>query len=94
MPETPENHSENKIKLHVDPEIEYKYRDLFNIHISTEDVILELGNIQRGGTAQGAIKDVIVMSPSTAIRLQQALAQSIGHMQEKMKEIQQKNQSN
>lgn len=94
MPETPENHSEKKIKLHVDPEIEYKYRDLFNIHISTEDVILELGNIQRGGTAQGAIKDVIVMSPSTAIRLQQALAQSIGHMQEKMKEIQQKNQSN
>ncbi len=94
MPETHDNSSENKIKLHVDPEIEYKYRDLFNIHISTEDVILELGNIQRGATTQGAIKDVIVLSPSTAIRLQQALAQSIEHIQEKMKEIQQKNQSN
>ncbi len=87
MPDTSNSRDEKKIKLHIDPEIEYKYRDLFNIHISAEDVVLEFGNIQRGVQEQGAIKDIIVLSPANAIRLQQALAQSIENMQQRIKEF-------
>lgn len=89
-----EQGKENKIKLHIDPEIEYKYRDLFNIHISAEDVVIELGNIQRGATDQGAIKDIIVMSPANAIRLQQALTKSIETMQQKIRDFQNKENQN
>ena len=93
MPES-KNNKENTIKLHIDPEIDYKYRDLFNIHISAEDVVFEFGNIQRGTTGQGAIKDVIVMSPANAIRLQQALSQSITNMQQKIKEFHERENAN
>ncbi len=90
---TPQN-EEKKVRLHIDPEIEYKYRDLFNLHISAEDVVIEFGNIQRGAKNQGAIKDIIVMSPANAIRLQQALSQSIENMQQKIREYQENEKSN
>ncbi len=88
-----QNNQEKTIKIHINPEIEYKYRDIFNIHISTDEVTLEFGNLQRGSN-QGVIKDIIVMTPANAMRLQQALAQSIETMQQKIREINSKNANN
>ena len=88
-----QNNQEKTIKIHINPGIEYKYRDIFNIHISTDEVTLEFGNLQRGSN-QGVIKDIIVMTPANAMRLQQALAQSIETMQQKIREINSKNANN
>ncbi len=74
------------IQLSVSPDLEYKYRDLFNLHIGAEDVIIEFGNIHRGQQGQGSIRDRIVLSPANAIRLHQILGQSLTQMQEKLRE--------
>ena len=89
------NNEENtQIQLHMDPKIEFKYRDLFNLHVGAEDVVIEFGNILRNNNKQGAIKDVIVMSPANAIRLQQALTQSIKNIQDRIKEMQEQQNNN
>lgn len=80
-----------KIDTMLDPE--YKYRDLFNLHMSPEEVLIEFGNICRDKPGEGVIRDRIVLTPGNAVRLQQLLSQSIAQMQQRMQELarQQKN---
>lgn len=78
---------ENTLQLAIDQNLDYKYRDLFNLHVGAEDVVIEFGNIHRGQENQGCISDRIVLSPGNAVRLQQALTQSLQQMQERMREI-------
>ena len=86
--------TEGKLQIQLDPTLEYKYRDLFNLHVSAEEVVIELGNVQRGVQGQGRIKDVFVLSPANAIRLQQGLAQAIDGMQKKIKDLQEQAANN
>jgi len=65
------------IKLSAKPDLDYHYRDLFNLYIGQEEVIIELGNRHRALPDQGMILDRIVLSPTSAARLQQALAEGL-----------------
>lgn len=74
------------LELHMDPNLDTKYRDVFNLHITPEDLVLEFGNLLRHKEGEAVILDRIAMSPSNAIRLQQWLTNAIGQMQQRMKE--------
>lgn len=80
---------ENRPQLNMSaaPDLDYKYRDLFNVHVSAEDVLLEFGNLHRSQPGSAVLLDRIVLSPGNAIRLQQALAQAINQMQQKIREM-------
>lgn len=85
MSEEPQGKKNIKIDTTLDPE--YKYRDLFNLHMSPEEVMLEFGNICRDKPGEGVIRDRIVLTPGNAMRLQQLLSQSIAQMQQRMQDI-------
>lgn len=80
------------LQLHIDPELDSKYRDVFNIHITPEDVVFEFGNILRHKEGEAVIHERIVMTPSSAMRLQQWLTNAISQMQQKMKDAANKQQ--
>ena len=74
------------LTIHFSPDIDTKYRDVFNIHITPEDVIFEFGNLQRHKEGEAIVMERIAMSPSNAMRMQQWLTNAIAQMQQKMKE--------
>lgn len=75
-----------ELQIHSAPDLDYKFRDLFNLHVGAEEVILEFGNLHRSQPGHGVLLDRIVLSPSNAMRLQQALAQAMTQMQQKIRE--------
>lgn len=78
---------QQQLQLHADPNLEYKYRDLFNLHVGAEDVLVEFGNLHRSQQSQGVILDRIILSPANAIRLHQGLGQALSQMQTRLKEM-------
>ncbi len=61
------------LKMTVKPDLEYCFRDLVNIHVAAEEVILEFGNRHRGTPDQATIMNRIVLSPTSAMRLVKGL---------------------
>ncbi len=86
MSATPSS-SKPELQVHAAVDLEYKFRDLFNIHVGTEEVILEFGNLHRSQPGQAVLHDRIVLSPTNAMRLQQGLAQALTQMQQKIREL-------
>jgi len=85
--------SNNKpMQLHIDPELDTKYRDIFNLHITPEDCVIEFGTILRHKEGEAVILDRIAISPSNAVRLQQWLTNAIGQMQQRLKDAANKQQ--
>ena len=66
-----------QIQLHIAPDLEYCYRDLFSIYAGAEEVILELGNRHRSASNRGTVGNRIVLSIPNAFRLHQALGQTL-----------------
>ena len=83
-PQTP---NKQELQIYAAPDLDYKFRDLFNLHVGAEEVVLEFGNLHRSQPGHAVLQDRIVLSPSNAVRLQQALAQAIGQMQQKIREL-------
>lgn len=75
-----------ELSLEFVPNLDTKYRDVFNMHITPEDVIIEFGNISRHVEGKAIIHERIVLSPSNAMRLQQWLSSAIAQMQQKMRD--------
>ena len=75
------------LQLHFAPELDTKYRDVFNIHITPDDVVFEFGNLLRHKEGEAVVLERIAMSPTNAIRLQQWLTNAIAQMQQRMKEV-------
>ena len=73
-----------QLQLYVPPELDYSYRDMFSLFVGPEEVIIELGNRHRSAANRGTISNRIVLSVPNAFRLQQALAQSLTNMRDKI----------
>ena len=43
----PENESQPTVQFNVSPELEYVYRDVFNVYVGVGDVVIEFGNFHR-----------------------------------------------
>ncbi|OGQ89052.1 MAG: hypothetical protein A2464_05170 [Deltaproteobacteria bacterium RIFOXYC2_FULL_48_10] len=78
-----EDHTESKpvIQFHVPPELEYVYRDIFNVYAGPGDVIIEFGNHHRAMPEHASISNRIVMSVGNAYLLVQTLQQALQQAQ-------------
>ncbi len=76
----------NKIQFHISPDLEYIYKDIFNVYVSTGDVVVEMGNRHRSMPEHATISNRIVMSIGNAYTLVQTLQQALQEAQQKMHE--------
>ncbi len=75
-----EEHGPQNLTIHVPEGLDYVYRDIFNIYVGMEEVVIEFGNRRRDREGQAAISNRIVLSVSAAYNLQQALNQALSEM--------------
>lgn len=81
---------EQEIKYHVPADLEYCYRDFFNVFIGAGDVVIEFGNGHRGMPGHVSIKNRVVMTVAGAFQLNQTLQKALQAAQEKLKKDLQK----
>ncbi len=72
------------IQFHVQPELEYVYRDVFNVYAGTGDVLIEFGNHHRAMPEHASISNRIVLSVSDAYLLVQTIQQALQKAQAQM----------
>ncbi len=72
------------IQFHVPPELEYVYRDVFNVYAGAGDVLIEFGNHHRAMPEHASISNRIVMSVSDAYLLVQTMQQALQKAQAQM----------
>jgi hypothetical protein len=76
-PKKPENDKKPTVKFNVSPELDYVYRDVFNVYVGAGDVVIEFGNLHRAMPGRANISNRIVMSIGNAYNLQQTLQQAL-----------------
>ena len=79
--EAKENTQPPHIQFHVPPDLEYVYRDVFNVYAGTGDVVIEFGNHHRAMPEHASISNRIVMSVGNAYLLVQTLQQALQQAQ-------------
>ena len=77
---------ERQIQVHVKHDLEYVYRDMFNVFVSPEDVTIEFGNRHKSVANEATVHNRIVMSISNAVKLQRSLQEALTSMQKHVKE--------
>ncbi len=82
MPET-KDAGETRLQIMLAQDLDYLYRDMFNVHVGLDEVILEFGNLHRVPEHSATISNRIVLSVRNAVRLQQVLGKVILEAQEK-----------
>ena len=95
---TEKTSGQQNFQVHVSPELDYSYRDVFNVFVGTGDVVFEFGNQHRSMPEHITISNRIVLSVPSAysfvnqlqqalhaaqVQLQQAMAQQQGQSPEK-----------
>jgi hypothetical protein len=76
--------NEKKIKFHVSPDLDYVYRDVFNVYAGTGDVVIEFGNQHRSMPENVTVSNRIVMSVSNAYRLVKTMESALKDAQAKL----------
>ncbi|MFW6271408.1 MAG: DUF3467 domain-containing protein [Desulfosalsimonas sp.] len=66
-----------RLKCHVPQDLEYVYRDIFNVYVGAGDVVIEFGNHHRSMPEHATISNRIVMSVSSAYTLMQTMQQAL-----------------
>ena len=72
------------VQYHVPPDLEYVYRDVFNVFVGAGDVVIEFGNLHRAMPEHATISNRIVMSVGNAYILIQTLQQALQQAQIKL----------
>ena len=72
---------QSSIQFHVPPDLEYVYRDVFNVYVGVGDVVIEFGNHHRAMPEHASISNRIVMSVGNAYTLHQTLQQALQQAQ-------------
>ena len=72
-----ENNQQPEIQFHVPPELEYVYRDIFNVYAGVGDVTIEFGNHHKAMPEHASISNRIVMSTGNAYLLIQTLQKAL-----------------
>ena len=81
-----ENERKPNLQFHVSPDLEYVYRDVYNVYVGTGDVVIEFGNLHRAMPGRAAIKNRIVLSVASAYGLQQTLQKALMAAQERLQQ--------
>ncbi len=77
---------QQQLQVHVPPDLEYCYRDMFSIFVGAEDVVFEFGNRHRSMGGRATVGNRIVLSVANAFRLHQALGQMLQNARQRMQE--------
>jgi hypothetical protein len=85
--EAPKEEDPGEMELHVPPDLEYPYRDIFSVSVSMDEVIVEFGNRDRSSPRRGSISDRVVLSVGNAFRLQSLLGQSLAKARQHVAEV-------
>jgi hypothetical protein len=72
-----EQRTKPEIQFHVPPELEYVYRDVFNVYAGVGEVTIEFGNHHKSMPEHASISNRIVMSTSNAYLLLQTLQEAL-----------------
>lgn len=72
------------INFHVSPDLEYVYRDIFNVYAGVGDVTIEFGNHHKSMPEHASISNRIVMTTSNAYLLMQTLQNALQKAQEQL----------
>ncbi|MDY6903506.1 MAG: hypothetical protein SWH61_02365 [Thermodesulfobacteriota bacterium] len=81
----PEN--EEKIQIHISPDLDYVYRDMINIFVGNGDVLFEFGNHHRSLPDHHVrITERIVLSVPNAYDLLQRLNKTLQDAQARLQE--------
>jgi len=72
-----DNKQQPNIQFHVPPELEYVYRDIFNVYAGVGDVTIEFGNHHKAMPEHASISNRIVMSTGNAYILVQTLQEAL-----------------
>ena len=82
----PQQEKPMEIKVHVPPDLEYCYRDVFNVFVGPGEVVIELGNRHRSMPDHISISNRIVFSLPNAHNLAQSLNNALKQAGEQMKD--------
>jgi hypothetical protein len=82
----PDGEDELNIQFHLPADLEYVYRDVFNVYAGRGDVVIEMGNLHRSMPGHATISNRIVMSVSNAYVLVQTLQQALQGAQAKLQQ--------
>ncbi len=78
-------HEETKdVQFHVSPDLDYSYRDVFNVFVGVGEVVIEFGNIHRSMPGHATLSNRIVLSVGNAYALVQALQGSLQEAQARL----------
>lgn len=72
-----EHPQQSEIQFHVPPELEYVYRDIFNVYAGVGDVTIEFGNHHKAMPEHASISNRIVMTTGNAYLLVQTLQKAL-----------------
>jgi hypothetical protein len=81
-----QNNEQQRVQVHVSPDLDYSYRDVANIYVGAGDVVFEFGNIHRSMPGNITIGNRIVLSMANAYDFQQKLGQVLQEAQKQMQE--------
>ncbi len=76
---------QQRIQFHVPQELEYTYRDIFNVYVGTGDVVIEMGNLHRSMPEHASISNRVVLSIENAYKLNEALQKGLQAAQLEMR---------
>ena len=82
--EEKQDQQQPNIQFHVPPDLDYVYRDVFNVYARPNDVLIEFGNHHRAMPEHASISNRIVMSVSDAYLLVQTMQQALQKAQAQM----------
>jgi hypothetical protein len=83
-----EQQHQQQRRFYARPDLEYVYRDTFNVYVGFEEVILEFGNRHRSSENEVTIGDRLVLSIANAQRLQQALQRGLDELRQQLEKQQ------
>jgi hypothetical protein len=81
-----EGSQKGNIQFHVSSELDYAYRDIFNVYVGSGDVLIEFGNQHRAMPEHATISNRIVMTVGNAYALIQTLQKTLQDAQIKLHE--------
>ncbi|MDC7218089.1 MAG: hypothetical protein PQJ28_03595 [Spirochaetales bacterium] len=81
----------NDLKVTIPNDLDYKFRDFFNVNASATEVVIEMGNVHRSVQNEAVLRDRVVFSVPGAIQLKDALNSALAEVERQIREAAENN---
>lgn len=81
----------NDLKVVIPNDLDYKFRDFFNVNASATEVVIEMGNVHRSVQNEAVLRDRVVFSIPGAIQLKDALNSALAEVERQIREAAENN---